>query len=146
MEEHGKELAGYVANGNSNLKSNGASIAYDGNTLKTTSTKYTTIYPYDSNTDNTGITNNDINLNTASTNNYKKNTLIYGDGVREISTTGHGNTLWYDDSSFYMGLFYPFSVRSATFSYGSTAGLFCFNRADGNGTFVHGFRTVLIMS
>ncbi len=146
MEEHGRELAGYVANGNNYLKIYGESIAYDGNTLKTASTKYTTAYPFDSSTDNTTIANNDVNLNTASANNYKKNTLIYGDGIREISTAGTGNTSWYEDYSYYPGLHTPFSIRGGNLWHGSSAGIFYFYRYSGNSSYNSGFRAVLTVS
>ena len=141
-----ERTAAYVANSHGELKAYGASIAYDGNTLRTASTKYTTAYPFDSSTDNTGITNNDTNLNTASANNYKKNTLIYGDGIRETSTTGTGSSLWYDDYSYYPGLHYPFSIRGGSLWNGSGAGLFCFYRTVGNSTYGSGFRAVLTVS
>ena len=136
----------YVANGHEELKTYGSSIAYDGSTLKTVSTKYTTTYPFDSTTDNTSIANNDTNLNTASTNNYKKNTLIYGDGIREISTAGTGSTSWYKDYSYYSGLQSPFSLRGGNFWSSSGAGLFSFNRPSGKSTYNNGFRTVLTVS
>ena len=47
-----ERTAGYVANGNGNLKSFGRSLSYDGETLKTESTKYTTVYPNSSNDKN----------------------------------------------------------------------------------------------
>ncbi len=141
-----KELVGYVANGNSYLKNYGASIAYDGSTLKIASTKYTTAYPFDSSTDNTGITINDANRNIASTHNYKKNTLIYGDGIRETSIAGTGNSSWYGDSSYYPGLHHPFSIRGGGFWDGSSAGFFYFYRHTGDSNYVSGFRAVLIVS
>ncbi|MFR2535282.1 MAG: hypothetical protein ACLS95_08720 [Clostridia bacterium] len=110
-----ERTAAYVANSRGELKSYGSSITYDGNTLKTVSSKYTTTYPFDTTTDNTSIASNDTNLNTASANNYKKNTLIYGDGIRETSTAGTGNTNWYGDSSYYLGLNSPFSFRGGIF-------------------------------
>ena len=106
-----ERTSGYIANENSRLKNYGASITYDGNTLKIVSSKYTTAYPFDNNTDNTGVADNETNLNTASTNNYNKNTLIYGDGIRETSTTGIESTSWYGDYSRYPGLYGPFSLR-----------------------------------
>ena len=141
-----ERTAAYVANSHGELKTYGASIAYDGNILKTASTKYTTVYPFDSSTDNTGITNNETNLNTASSNNYKKNTLIYGDGIRETSTAGIGNTSWYSDSSLSPGLYGPFSIRGGTFWGNSGTGLFSFTRRDGNSYFYDGFRAVLTVS
>ena len=141
-----ERTAAYVANGHGELKNYGSSIAYDGNTLKTVSTKYTTTYPFDSTTDNTSIANNDTNLNTASTNNYKKNTLIYGDGIQETSKEGTGKTNWYGDYSYYTGLTNPFSVRGGTLWDGSNAGLFSFYRHVGSSTFYNGFRAVLVVS
>ena len=146
MEEHGKELAGYVANGNSNLKTYGSNITYDGTSLKTSSTKYTTTYPFDSGTDNTGIANNEINLKTANVNNYKKNTLIYGDGICETSTVGTGATSWYSDYSYYPGLNYPFSIHGGALWYGSGAGLVSFGRDNGSSNYGGGFRVVLTVS
>ncbi|MFR0822472.1 MAG: hypothetical protein ACLU84_04540 [Clostridia bacterium] len=141
-----ERTATYVANGSNNLKNYGASIAYDGNTLKTVSTKYATAYPFDNSTDNTGIANNDANLDAASMNNYKKNALIYGDGIRETSTAGTGNSSWYGDYSYYPGLYSPLSVRGGYLWSGSTAGLFYFNRINGNSIFYTGFRAVLVVS
>ena len=138
-----ERTATYVANGNGNLKNYGASITYDGSTLKMASTKYTTAYPFDSSTDNTGITNNDTNSNTASTNNYKKNTLIYGDAIRETSTAGTGNSSWYGDTSSYSSLNAPFSIRGGRLWGGSNSGLFYFDRHSGRSIYNNGFRAVL---
>ena len=146
MEEVGKELAGYVANGNDSLKNYGASIAYEGNTLKTVSSKYTTAYPLDSNTDNASIANNAENISTARANNYKKNALIYGDAIRETSTAGTGNTTWYGDASSYPGLYLPLSIRGGYLWGGSEAGLFYFSCHYGDSGFSYGFRAVLTVS
>ena len=135
----------YLANENSNLKTYGTSMIFDGSALKVVSTKYTTTYPFDSRTDNTSIGSNDTNLNTASNNNYKKNALIYGDGIRETSTTGIGNTSWYNDYSCYAGLYYPFLLHGGPFWDGSTAGLFYFIRSSGNSSYTAGFRVTLIV-
>ncbi len=140
-----ERLAGYVANGHSNIKNYGASIAYDGNTLKTTSTKYTTAYPFDSTTDNVGVVNNNENLNIAGTNNYQKNALIYGDGIRETSTAGTESTSWYGDYSSYPGLHYPFSIRGGNLWNGSINGLLCFDYGNGSSGYDLGFRAVLIV-
>ena len=141
-----ERTAAYVANGNENLKTYGSSIAYDGNNLKTVSTKYTTIYSFDSTTDNTTIANNETNLNIASTNNYRKNNLIYGDDIHETSTAGTGSTSWHDDYSYYPGLNFPFSLRGGHLWHGSTAGLFSFSRSNGIDAYGDGFRTVLAVS
>ena len=141
-----ERTAAYVANSRGELKSYGSSITYDGNTLKTVSSKYTTTYPFDTTTDNTSIASNDTNLNTASANNYKKNALIYGDGIHETSTAGTGNTSWYSDYSCYPGLNYSLSIRGGSLWNGLIAGLFSFTRNTGNGGYNDGFRTVLIVS
>ncbi|MFR2533697.1 MAG: hypothetical protein ACLS95_00430, partial [Clostridia bacterium] len=100
-----------------------------------------------STTDNTEIANNDTNLNTANANNYKKNILIYGDGIRETSTAGTGSTSWYGDYSYYPGLNRPFSGRGGTlWAAGSDAGLFYFSRSNGISSYDTGFHTVLIVS
>ena len=141
-----ERTAAYVANGNSNLKGYGANIAYDGNTLRTASTKYTTTYPFDGGTDNASMDSNDTNLNIASTNNYKKNTLIYGDSIRETSTVETGSASWYSDSSYYPGLDSPFSIRGGALWNGSSAGLFSFTRNGGSSSYSNGFRAVLAVS
>ena len=143
MEEHGKGLVGYVANGNANLKTYGINIAYKGNTLRIVSTKYTTAYPFDSSTDNTNIENNNTNLNIASNNNYQKNTLIYGDGIRETSMTGTGSTSWYGDYSYYPSLYGSFLFRGGLLSNGSGSGMFYFGRTNGESNYNSGFRVAL---
>jgi len=135
----------YVANGNPNLKTYGASVAYEGEELKTTSTKYTTVYAHDTASDNTTITDNETNLNTASAANYLKNTSIYGDAVRETSTAGTGNTSWHIDSSYFLGLNSPFFVRGGHYGDGSGAGAFAFGRTNGSSYWYNGFRAVLVV-
>ena len=141
-----ERTATYVANNRGELKSYGSSIAYDNSSLKTISTKYTMTYPFDSTTDNTSIASSDTNINTASSNNYKKNTLIYGDNIRETSTAGIENTGWYGDYSYYTGLHRPFSIRGGNWWNGSGAGLFSFARTGGGSYYDNGFRAVLVIS
>ena len=144
-----ERTTGYVANQNSNLSTYGRSIAYDGNNLRTISTKYTTVYPYNSETDKPGITdapNDSTNLNIASNNNYALNTLIYGDAIRETSTGGTGNTSWYGDASYFPGLNSPFSFRGGRYFTGSAAGLFSFARFSGVSDYYNGFRAVVVVS
>ncbi|MFR0822270.1 MAG: hypothetical protein ACLU84_07260 [Clostridia bacterium] len=135
----------YIANAHEYLSLFAKSITYDANTLKTASTKYTTAYPFDSSVDNTEVADNDTNLNTVSTNNYKKNTLIYGDGIRETSTTGIGSTSWYNDYSYYMGLFGPVSVRGGDLWTKSGNGLFHFHRTTGDSSYADGLRVTLVV-
>ena len=141
-----ERTTGYVANQNSNLSTYGRSIAYDGNKLKTISTKCTTVYPHDSETDKPEITENSTNLDTAANNNYARNTLIYGDAIRETSSAGTGNNSWYGDVSCFPGLYYPFSIRGGRYNYGSAAGLFSFSRPyGGHSSYYNGFRAVVVV-
>ena len=82
-----ERTASYVANNHANLLTYGKSVAYNGDTLKTESTKYTMVYPHDSALDNPGIANTEENLNKANAANYNKNTKIYGDAIRETSVS-----------------------------------------------------------
>ncbi|MFR5190606.1 MAG: hypothetical protein ACLTEH_05145, partial [Clostridia bacterium] len=141
-----ERTSGYVANRNENLETYGFSMTYDRDTLKTTSTKYTTVYPFDSNVDKIDVENNGTNLDMASINNYKKNTFIYGDGIHETSTAGLEGTSWYNDLSYYFGLYNPFSYRGGRFSNGQGAGLFAFNRDDSRSIYNSGFRVILTIS
>ena len=143
-----ERTTGYVANENENLSTYGRSIAYDGNNLKTISTKYTTVYPHNSETDKTGITddvNDSTNLNIASNNNYALNTLIYGDAIREMSTAGTGNNSWYNDASNFIGLYSPFTFRGGRYLNDASAGLFSFGCGNGSSECGSGFRAVVIV-
>ena len=140
-----ERTAGYVANGNSYLKTYGASLAYNGNTLKTASTKYTMVYLHDSSKDNTGINITTANLNIATQSNYEKNTVIYGNAHREILMERNSEPiLWYDDYSRFPALYVPFLVRGGCFVNTNVSGLFAFGRYYGYGYFVHNFRAVLV--
>ena len=140
-----ERTTGYVANGKSQLKDYGASIAYEGDTLRTMSTKYTTVYPHNSSYDNIDISDTDENLSTASENNWIANGLIYGDAIRETSMAGTGNNSWYNDASNFPGLYGPFTVRGGRFHDGASAGLFFFYRPYGYSTPTSGFRAVVIV-
>lgn len=139
-----ERTSSYVANEDKYLKQYGASIAYDGDTLKTTSTKYTMVYQHNSSKDNTSISNSEANLNTASQANYEKNNAIYGDAHRETSTAGTGSSSWYGDYSYFIGLTYPFFIRGGYWGNTTVAGLFAFNRRGGNNIYYVGFRVVLV--
>jgi len=136
--------AGYVANGNGNLKYFGASVAYNGNTLKTVSTKYTMVYPHDASKDNTSIEINDANLLVANEANYALNTKIYGDAIREVSMSGTGATSWMNDRSKFWGLQYPFSINGGHFGRSAEGGVTAFTRTGGDPIYHYGFRAVLV--
>lgn len=97
--------------------------------LKTKSTKYTTVYPYDSNNDNVSS-------------NYALNKYIYGDAIRE---TSNDSKSWNKDDS---GM--PYSYNSffnrggENGSSNGASGLFDFGSNPGDGICNHGFRAVLI--
>ena len=135
-----ERTAGYVNNGNGNLENFGSSLVNGGDT----STKYITVYPHDSNVDNTNKPDNDIDLNAASTANYLLNTKIFGDAIREISTSGTETTSWNGDRSYFPGLNRPFSGRGGSCWDGSIAGIFSFYRTSGGSDYNYGFRPVLV--
>lgn len=133
-----EKTASYVANQNVNLSKYGNSLTYNQNTLKETSTKYTIVYPYDKSQDNNSSTH-DI----ASAANYAMNTKIYGDGIREVSTTGINFSAWQNNDSYFAGLGGPFLGREGNL--GSIhAGRFAFYRATGESHYGDGFRTIVI--
>lgn len=144
-----ERTASYVPNLNENLKNYGKNIAYNGDTLKTESTKYTMAYSdYNADTDKPGITDetgSSTNIDIASTNNWLANTKIYGDGVRETSTQGTSNKSWYSDFSCFPALRYPFFGRGGSFYHGSDAGLLTFYRYGGDAGYDFGFRPVLVV-
>ena len=139
-----ERIAAYVPNESVNLKLYGESIAYNEEALKTVSTKYTTVYPYDSSVDNSTKEENVENIDIASSGNYLKNTSIYGDGVRETSTSGVGSTSWENNASYYVGLFNPFVFRGGPYSESIHAGRFYSDRDDGFSGYNVGFRAIVI--
>ena len=132
-----ERTAGLVNNGNANLARYGQSLLNTLNNGK--SSKYVTVYQQDSSVDKDGA-----NINTASEANWKVNTKIYGDGIRETSTAGTGKTSWYTDYSYFPAVDYPFSLRGGGLWSGEGAGLFCFHRAYGVSDYDDGFRSVLV--
>ena len=92
-----EETAGLINNGNSVLTTYGQSLSNQINNGK--SSKYVTVYPYDASVDKDGA-----NLDTASEANWKVNTKIYGDGMRETSTSGTLQTSWYEDFSIFLAV------------------------------------------
>ena len=132
-----ERTAGLVNNGNENLATYGQSLLNALNNGK--SSKYVTAYPFDSSVDKNGA-----NIDTASTANWKANTKIYGDGIRETSTAGTGKTSWYTDYSYFPAVYNPFSTRGGSLWGGEGAGLFFFTRHYGNSAYDFGFRSVLV--
>ena len=139
-----ERTASYVANNHGNLLKYGKSVAYTNDVLKTASTKYTMVYPHDATVDNSTKQDTEENLNAASNANYKKNTKIYGDAIRETSTTGIGTSSWQQDYSRYVGLHHPFIIRGGYISEYLNAGRFYLHVNDGCSAFSSGFRSVLV--
>ena len=139
-----ERTASYVANENENLSTYGASIAYNSDVLKTISTKYTMVYPHDSNADNNTKQDTEENLDAASNANYAKNTKIYGDTIRETSTAGTDINSWQEDYSYFVGLYRPFAVKGGAFWDGSHAGRSYFSRDVGDSLYYGGFRPVVV--
>ena len=133
-----ERTAGYTANGNWNLVGCGASLT--DSRQRTTSTKYVTVYPHNADDkDNTSKT-----IDQLSQANYEQNKYIYGDAIRETSTSGTGSTSWNGDYSYFSALYNPFTLRGGNFWSGSDAGLFAFYRTNGVGIYLDGFRPVLV--
>ena len=126
--------AAIVNNGNGNLNTYGKAIMNALNNGK--SSEYVTVYPK-------GETSGQ-SLDDASKSNYAANTKIYGDAIRETSTAGLGQTSWYSDYSYFVGANNPFFKRGGNYWNTSDAGLFYFNRNDGNSNYNNGFRSVLV--
>ena len=143
-----ERTATYVANGNGNLRGQGSSIAYNGNTLKTESTKYTTVYPFnEKDSEGNAITN----IETASQQNFAANSKIYGDAIRETnngkagtSEDGWNYSSWTSDYSYFPALDAPFFFRGGYLWSGSPAGVCAFYRGLGFSSFSDGFRAVLV--
>ena len=133
----------YIANGTENLKEYGESISYNNNVLKTTSTKYTTVYLHDvSDTGMAGLTDTEKTL--ISNKNYSLNAAIYGDAIQETST-GHGIQSWYGDYSYFPRLDRPFFTYGSHYWDISGCGLFSFSRVTGANNYGGGFRVTLIV-
>ena len=96
-----ERTAAYVNNGNGNLTKFGASVVANGGT----STKYATVYPWKD--------PQNSNIDIASQDNYDLNDYIFGDAVRETSTSGTDTNSWNDDYSYFPGLDTPFFVRGS---------------------------------
>ena len=134
--------AGYISNGNTSINSCGKSYANTSanvNGYLTLSTKYATVYPY--------------NTSESNTNNYsayaekKSTTYGFGDAVLETSNSGVDSTSWNRDFSYFPHTTHPFFERGGYFADTSDAGTFAFHHNNGScgGPFPgSGFRSVLV--
>ena len=126
------------------LKIYGNDMTYNGDVLKTESTKYTLVYPYDETQDFQGASITDEQRRQY---NYLKNKYIFGNAIRETSSRtniGDDSFSWNKDFSWYLYTTNTFSVRGGVFTGGEKSGLFSFSTAWGDGHYYHGFRPILI--
>ena len=127
--------ASYVSNGHANINSYGksyASVETNSNGYKTLSTKYATVYPYDSN--NLGATYN----------NLKSETYGFGDAILETSNRSNTTNSWNGDYSYFPYSSSPFFERGGYYGGSSYAGTFAFDDDDGSTYNYCGFRSVLV--
>ena len=136
-----ERTAAYISNGNASLSSYGSSYAnktanVNGYNTNGYSTKWATVYPYNS---------SDNNTNNYSIYSGKKSiTYGFGDAVLETSTTGSGSTSWNGDYSYFPHTSGPFFGRGGCYGGASGAGVFAFAYHSGNPWSVYGFRSVLV--
>ena len=150
-----ERTADFISNGNGNLLTYGQAlldetkVTYNESTKAVTpntgaSTKYATIYPYLSPETGTAEKINQAN--------FKNNTKIYGDAVRETtssnagtSNTGWNTSAWNSDYSFFPASGDPFFSRGGSLWDGYDAGSFAFRHISGPSSYNIGFRTVLVV-
>ena len=134
-----ERTAAYISNGNTSLSSYGQSYANttaNTNGYQTFSTKWATVYPYNSSDSNTN------NYNSYS--GKKSPTYGFGDAVLETSTTGSESTSWNGDCSNFPNTSNPFFVRGGSCGNSSNAGTFTFYDTNGAPVYYGGFRSVLV--
>ena len=128
-------VASYIAN---NQNSYGYQFASnvgtsDSKNDKTESTKYATVYKYNSTSDSYQ-NNYDLNLN-----------KVFGDGTTETSTLGNNASSWHSAFSYFVDSSGPF-FRRGCFYRDSSAGSFCFYNGVGNSDYDYaGFRPVCVV-
>ena len=133
-------VAGYITNGNSYLSTYGSSFANataNATGYQTLSTKYATVYPYNSSSDSDAS-------NWTQYNSLKSSTYGYGDAILETSSEGSGRASWNKDCSYFASSDLPFFIRGGYYGSGSGAGTFAFCNYYGNSGSNDGFRAVLV--
>ena len=151
-----EKIAAYIPTIHGNLKAYGGSVSYDGENKKMVSTKYTTVYPLNTELDddiNSSIYHKDDGT-LESAENYLKNTKIFGDAVLEVSKNGKGQSAWNNEDAYYPAHWFPFFYRgghawkstswNGNYYPISVAGLNTFCRSNGFSDFNIGFRPVLV--
>ena len=102
---------------------------------KEKSTKYATVYPH------SDVGTNDDEKGEA---NYKLNDKIYGDGIRETSTSGVGTTSWNGEYSTFPGGTLAFLARGGKYDNGNKAGILAFGYYASNTFWYDAFYSVLV--
>ena len=108
-----ERTASFVDNGNTALTNYGNSIYSEKDR------KY--VMKYISNEQGT------TDKNVASQNNYLANSMVYGNAIQEVSTSGTGDNAWGGASSVFVALREPMSIRGASLWYEDNAGLLSFH-------------------
>ncbi len=141
-----ERIAGYITNGNENLKTYGSTTVsfplvstFNKETegYKTLSTKYSTVYPFD--TEDEETKNGETYRNASkSEQNYG-----YGDAILETSTGYENSTGWFGDYTTFLQNIKPFFSRGGDSGNNTRAGEFAFG-GTGSFEYIDGFRTVLV--
>ena len=134
-----ERTSGYITNGEPKLSTYGSSYtktSANTNGYLTLSTKYATVYPYNSSDSNTNNYNAYKGL--------KSSTYGYGDSILETSTTGENSTSWNGDFSEFPHTDLPFFDRGGRYGNTSHAGAFVFDAGSGAPVYYSGFRVVLV--
>ena len=137
-------VAAYISNGKTSKGSSFALQKANQYGWQTKSTKYATVYPYDSVEDQT--TANPIDTRRQC--NFDSDNQLewgYGDTIREISKTASGLNAWFSNTSCYPYTDFPFFVRGGSYD-DVGAGIFAYSSSPawGGADDKTGFRMVLI--
>lgn len=131
-----ERTSSYVNNSNMVLSTYASSIVNE------TNIKYKQLY---ANNTTSGV------ANTASQNNFASNTNIYGDAIRETTTSNAGTSnsgwdtsSWNNDYSYFAALAEPLFLRGGSYKQTNPAGEFAYIKNDGASNYQVGFRTVLV--
>ena len=127
-------VASYIANNQTRWGYQFASNAGTSSSKndKTESTKYATVYKYNSTSDSYQ-NNYDLNLN-----------KVFGDGTTETSTSGNSTSSWHSANSCFVGTSRPFFLRGGYYI-NSIAGSFDFIFVNGDSFNYIGFRPVCVV-
>ena len=128
-------VASYIANNKNSYGYQFASNAgtSDSKNDKTESTKYATVYKYNTTSDSCQ-NNYNLNLN-----------KVFGDGTTETSTAGEGHVSWHSAYSFFVYGPGPFTKRGGYNNDGGYAGSFSFDIFWGDSFSNFGFRPVCVV-